>query len=589
MSTDKTSSSSRLASFSPDGRYFAVISSDSTLEVWDTKSGKSVANWKDEQDADSSVDYSCISCFNSGKKRKKDQKLPIIAFGTKTGVITAVNLLSNKKIWSNIIVHNGEVVSLHFSQNGESIYTAGTDGILCELNSENGELKNSFKASKKPINSLSISHNEKFACVASKISRIFNLGDKTELVKIPSQFGSPQQIALTDQNVVCSYENEEIQVFNLDPEKKYITESFKLSMKNQPKMLSNLNNCFVLSVSIKNEIYVWNLENMNQSEAVKIKIGSKKAKKKTLCEIISAKLCELKGDNKCVSVIVAYSFMDSVQFEIIEIKNWGEEIFINSEENTHQIDDGDKIKKEKGKKRTSSQFDPEKEENHDEIKINETSTEINNPDEPTMEEKLASLNMKNVDREKNVEREIKVPSADSVHVLLKQALHADDHSLLLDCIYTRDEKVINKSISLLNPADVIKLLKFFVIMSQSRGAVMVCVLPWLKSLIGLKASSIVSHDSSFSLLNSLFQLIDSRVSTFGMALQLSTCIDFNFSSIDDDETEEQFEAPIIYEDKDSDDEEDASRDSMETDNEEGEVGNYENAPEFSDGSEVMSD
>lgn len=67
-------------------------------------------------------------------------------------------------------------------------------------------------------------------------------------------------------------------------------------------------------------------------------------------------------------------------------------------------------------------------------------------DEPTMAEKLASLDLQNGENEKSdVEKAssptIKPPSADSVHVLLKQALHADDHSLLLDCLYTRDEKV----------------------------------------------------------------------------------------------------------------------------------------------------
>ena len=49
-------------------------------------------------------------------------------------------------------------------------------------------------------------------------------------------------------------------------------------------------------------------------------------------------------------------------------------------------------------------------------------------------------------KQKNTSKEeslfpIAAPSVDSVHVLLKQALHADDQALLLDCLYTRDEKV----------------------------------------------------------------------------------------------------------------------------------------------------
>jgi len=66
--------------------------------------------------------------------------------------------------------------------------------------------------------------------------------------------------------------------------------------------------------------------------------------------------------------------------------------------------------------------------------------------EPTMAEKLASLDLVDDDKSKSISKlepyAVPIPpSADSVHVLLKQALHADDHTLLLDCLYTRDEKV----------------------------------------------------------------------------------------------------------------------------------------------------
>ena len=68
-----------------------------------------------------------------------------------------------------------------------------------------------------------------------------------------------------------------------------------------------------------------------------------------------------------------------------------------------------------------------------------------------MGEKLASLNL--VENEKNEthekqEREessprANPPIADSVNVLLNQALHADDRALLLDCLYTQDDKVMS--------------------------------------------------------------------------------------------------------------------------------------------------
>ncbi|URE10643.1 Dip2/Utp12 Family [Musa troglodytarum] len=208
-----------------------------------------------------------------------------------------------------------------------------------------------------------------------------------------------------------------------------------------------------------------------------------------------------------------------------------------------------------------------------------------NMDEPTMEEKLSSLDMLNDERldsraipEPAVT--VELPRADSLHILLRQALHAEDHALLLDCLYTRDEKVIAKSIALLNPANVVKLLKCLLLMAESRGAVLVCALPWIRILLCQEASSIMSQESSIRILNSLYQLIDSRISTFGSALQLSSCLDHLFPRIADEADDGGADQPIIYENSDSEESEDA----METDG-----GSEVTDAHDSDSSDVMSD
>ncbi|RZB69162.1 hypothetical protein D0Y65_038788 [Glycine soja] len=67
--------------------------------------------------------------------------------------------------------------------------------------------------------------------------------------------------------------------------------------------------------------------------------------------------------------------------------------------------------------------------------------------EPTMGEKLASLSVLDGNKSRSdIEQESSVPtkppSADSVYVLLKQALNADDRTLLLDCLFTQNEKLV---------------------------------------------------------------------------------------------------------------------------------------------------
>ncbi|KAF7056448.1 hypothetical protein CFC21_063851 [Triticum aestivum] len=188
-------------------------------------------------------------------------------------------------------------------------------------------------------------------------------------------------------------------------------------------------------------------------------------------------------------------------------------------------------------------------------------------DEPTLAEKLAAMSplAEAAGGAAGESLPVVPPSADSVHVLLRQALQADDRAALLGCLYNRDGKVIVKSVSLLTPADAVKLLKSLVSLMQSRGSVLVCLLPWLQALLSRHMSSIVSQDSSLLLLNSLYQLIDARTSTFASSLKLSTCLDYHFSEICDDESdEEEGGPPLIYEDVDSDEEDSEDDDAMET-------------------------
>ncbi|KAJ6932732.1 hypothetical protein NC651_008229 [Populus alba x Populus x berolinensis] len=131
--------------------------------------------------------------------------------------------------------------------------------------------------------------------------------------------------------------------------------------------------------------------------------------------------------------------------------------------------------------------------------------------EPTMGEKLASITLQDNGKTNSLEIQespphAKPPSADSVNILLKQALRADDRALLLDCLYTQDEKVIANSISLLNPSDVLKLLQSLLSIIHSRGAILACALPWLRSLLLQHSTGIMSQESSLHALNSLYQV-----------------------------------------------------------------------------------
>ncbi|KAJ4958080.1 hypothetical protein NE237_025191 [Protea cynaroides] len=610
---------SLITSFTPEGDFLAILSPTRTVKIWNTGNGDLFAEWK-ELNAVSDITYSCLACSFIGNKRSKKHGTFLLALGTNAGDILAINVLTGERKWIYAGCHPGGTAGLSFANKGRSLYTFGTDGLAFELDSKTGEEVQKFKVSKKPISSFALSNDEKTFAVASTKIRVFSLENIKEIQNGLADLGPVQYIAVSDgaKAIVTSrFSEKQLQVWECDSSSKTIVAGPILSMRHPPLVLecqnsgNNRDGLVILSVSESGIAHVWDLKTLSQEEAnpTKIRVKSVEAEanqqkrrsaKKGHIPVIAARLHD-SGKDGIVSVHIAYGSTDCPQFNLLDITNIGEDIVITtkdviSETVTSSLQENGDIgikeksvmdlqnlelratnpptKKEKvSKKRAAS--DPDlATENMADLGHSEAIDRLHVEDdlnEPTMGEKLAGLNLLDDDKANTLENngsptETKPPSADSVHVLLKQALHADDRALLLDCLYTQDEKVIANSTLLLNPSDVLKLLDSLVSMIQSsRGAVLACALPWLRNLLLQQASCIMSQESSLLTLNSLYQLIESRVSTFQSALKLSSCLDYFFVGISDDVTDETSTIkPIVYEDKDESDEEEPE-DAMETD------------------------
>ncbi|KAF8400123.1 hypothetical protein HHK36_013419 [Tetracentron sinense] len=644
---------SLITSFTPEGDFLAILSSNGIVKIWNTSNGSLLAEWK-KPDGDSDVSYSCMACSFVGKKRKKERGACLLALGTNSGDVLAINVFTGGRKWTSTVCHPGGTTSLSFANNGRSLHTVGTDGMASELDSETGELIGKFKVSKRPISSLALSCDEKILAVVGAKILVFNMENGKELQKFPADLatfesfcllqGSVQYIAISDGAkaiVTSGYGEKQLQVWKSDFSSGTITTGPVLSMRHSPLVLECKNSCnnedglVILSVSESGIAYLWNLKTISEEEVIPTRIVVKSTKaetgkqnsgsaKKSRIPVIAARLHGLQKDGQ-VSVLIAYGSTDYPQFSCFDITTPGDDIVVtatddtmrtitgtlqengehrgkeNSFMNLHNLEieaaDVPMQKKKANKKRAASDLDFATTGNIVDDGHLEAMDEIHTDDdlnEPTMGEKLASLCLLDADKAKSHEEQessprTKPPSADSVHVLLKQALHADDRALLFDCLYTQDEKVIVNSTSLLNPSDVLKLLDFLISIIQSRGAVLTCALPWLRSLLLQHASGIMSQESSLRALNSLYQLIDSRVSTFQSTLQLSSCLDYLYAGISDDMTDENSTmTPIIFEDNDGSDEQE-SEDAMETDQEtDEEIEATKGFNEF-EGSDSMSD
>ncbi|OMO54280.1 hypothetical protein CCACVL1_27928 [Corchorus capsularis] len=595
-----------LTCFTQEGDYLAILSPDGTAKIWSTTTGSLLAECK-QPDGNSAETYSCMACSFIGKKRKKGKGTCLLAFGTKEGEIFAIDVFTGDRKWNSTCSYPGGIAGLSFTNKGHSLYVVGNNGKASEINSETGNVIREFKASKKSISSLTFSQDGKYLALASAKSRIISMENGKELLKFPDDLDAVQHISVSNDAktiVTSGFGETNLQVWSCDLSSKTVSGGSVISMPHPPLAFECKNNgsedggSAILAVSESGIAYVWNFETLPQDDVKPTKITLKADKaevdhleksassRKSCISVIAARL-HAPGMGQQVDVLIAYGPLDSPQFSLVNVGKTGENIVINAadttgneniQENTAAsvkaaVDANGKPNKKRAAPdpdlaTTRGINDTGHEENVDGVLVDD---DLN---EPTMGEKLASLNLVengNSETHESQEREessphAKPPTADSVNVLLKQALHADDRALLLDCLYTQDEKVITNSVSQLNPSDVLKLLQSLISIIQSRGAVLACALPWIKSLLLQHSTGIMSQQSSLLALNSLYQLIESRVSTFESALQISSCLDLLYAGIVEDEFDENATVPVIFEDKDESDEEE-SEDAMETDQE----------------------
>lgn len=234
---------------------------------------------------------------------------------------------------------------------------------------------------------------------------------------------------------------------------------------------------------------------------------------------------------------------------------------------------GEKRKKKHDKKRRAScdleemangvGVDPMSLDGTEQTQADENAGVVDNEiNEPTMEEKLMKLGILDEEKENNQRKSTDpsapiAPSADSVIVLLTQALRSGDNLLLEKCLSVTSSRVIKKSVISMNPTHAIDLLKDLVYKLKSSPGRAMSILPWIRALLLQHASYIMSEESSLIVLNTLYQMIDSRISVFRPILQLSGRLDLILSQISPNEEENApvVDSVVVYEEGSDEDEE----------------------------------
>lgn len=537
-----------LTSFSPSLDFLAISSGDGRIKIWDTLKGQVQTEFADIVSTDEtnflakpewghlSVDYTCMKWLSLEKKKKRKLGSSLLVLATGSGDVLAVDVSAGQLKWRVSDCHPGGVTAISFPTNGSQIYTAGADGMICELDSMTGNLLKKFRASTKAISSMSVSSDGKILATAAAQLKIFTCSDHKKLQKFSGHPGAVRCMIFSEDGkyVISSAVGERyVAVWKIDGSKKKAA-SCVLAMDHPAVFLDS--KCIytedgdnaglsVLAISEMGVCYFWcvkDIEELRSLKATKVLLSVEdrlsKTPKSGVPTIFAAKL---QGIAKPVSghVFLAYGLPVKPSFEKILLKP-GTDIKLTSSLDGILLPVSQSRKSKKGL---------------------DTQTQITALDRANAEgallpiPKIFSL----VDDERGAKPATGEDdmAVDEVTICMEDRLRSqgilsnDDNQSLNLTLVSKMLKGINLEANIpqkkmraavlsMGPSDAYMLLQVLLTLWQSRSSSAKYVLPWMCSILVNHGDYVRYQEPATQLLDSLYKLTKSKGVAIHSLLQL---------------------------------------------------------------------
>ncbi|KAK9179262.1 hypothetical protein WN943_028461 [Citrus x changshan-huyou] len=347
-----------LTSFSPALDYFAIYSGDARIKIWDTLKGQVQTEFADIASTETtslygnrperehlSVDYTCMKWLSVDRKKKRKLGSSLLVLGTGGGDVLALDVSAGQLKWRLSDCHPGGVGAISFATHGSCIYSAGADGMVCEIDPLTGSLLGKFRASTKGISCMAVSSDGKILATAAGQLKTFNCSDHKKMQKFSGHPGAVRFMTFSDNGkyVLSSAVGERyIALWRTDGVKKQ-SASCVLAMEHPAVFMDCrcIDNggvddagLYVLAISETGVCYIWygqNIEELRNTKATKILSSSEdvnsKSQKSATAAIFAAKLQDIVKPAS-VHTFVAYGLLLKPSFQKILV-NSGEDINLN--------------------------------------------------------------------------------------------------------------------------------------------------------------------------------------------------------------------------------------------------------------------
>ncbi|CAA0817539.1 transducin family protein / WD-40 repeat family protein [Striga hermonthica] len=342
-----------LSSFSPNLDLFAISTADGRIKIWDTVKGQvqtefvdiasnetSIFGKKDEGHL--SMDYTCMKWLPLDKKKKRKLGCSLLVLGTGGGDVLALDVSAGQLKWRVNNCHPGGVSAVSAPSSASCVYTAGADGMVCEIESMSGNLLNKFSSTSSAISSLAISPDGKMVATAAGQLKILNSSNHKKLQKFSGHPVPVKCMVFSEDGkyVLSSAQGERyIAVWKIDGTKTK-SSSFILAMDHPAVFLdtwcSNDENTglSVLAVSEMGVCYFWHgktVDELRYSKPTKIYVqfddGVIKKSRGTIPNVFAAKLQSV-SSTAGGHIFLAHGFIIKPSFEKVVVQS-GTDVKLN--------------------------------------------------------------------------------------------------------------------------------------------------------------------------------------------------------------------------------------------------------------------
>ncbi|KAI3469334.1 hypothetical protein Pfo_025997 [Paulownia fortunei] len=345
-----------LTSFSPTLDLFAISLGDGRIKIWDTGKGQVQTEFADIASTETSIfgkqegghlsmDYTCMKWLSLDKKKKRKLGSSLLVLGTGGGDVLALDVSAGQLKWRVNNCHPGGVSAVSFPIHGSHIYTAGADGMVCEIDSMSGNLLNKFSATSRAISSLAVSPDGKMIATAAAQLKIFNCSNHKKLRKFSGHPGPVRCMVFSEDGayVLSSALGERyIAVWKIDGSKKKSASAF-LAMDHPAVFLDS--RCAnsgdgdnaglsVLAISEMGVCYFWHgmtIDELRNSKPTKICVpcddGVLQKNKGALPNVFAARLQNI-SEPACGHMFLAYGLLIKPTFEKVLVHS-GTDIKLN--------------------------------------------------------------------------------------------------------------------------------------------------------------------------------------------------------------------------------------------------------------------